>query len=370
MADFSLAPAAAGLIFVFWSLGFSVGSLVARRILAVADAPALLTIGSALACIVCALQDRVGTFPAFLGGFLGLGLLGGAVFTASHTVFGDRFPRQRTSALAILDVVFSLGNMAAPLVIVAIARQGWPWQTFFVVAGSGFAAVAGLFAVRPKPAAARSSALSPNDEPSSDGGGGRVARWLPLAIASFALGAAEWSQNVWFVTYAVDRGLSSDAANVALSCFTVGMILSRLGAVAVRHRRDSALFTTGLFVTATVGVLIIVVSSTEGMVIVGNLTFGAGLGALFPTFLGRAMDGNPKAAATCSTLMIVSLTLGGQAASFGLGVAIERLGTRVAFPSLALFVTAAVIGFETYRRLTREKSDDDLSSGPQDAGST
>ena len=365
VSTFSLSPIQGGMIFVVWSLGFSVGSLAAQRLLNVVGAARLLLAASACAGLSCWLQSHAQSYATFLTVFTGLGSFGGVVFTASHTLFGGLFRRRRPSALAVLDLVFSFGNMSAPLVILAIARSDRPWQSFFGWTGCGFALAAVLFAT----AAAGRSTQSPTSpaadpDPVSEQPPGQAPRFVLLSLASFGLGATEWSQNVWFVTSALDRGLSPATADIALSLFTAGMILSRFSTIALGERRPPDGFIIVLLSLSGLGDAITASASTAGLIVAGNILLGAGLGAIFPVFLARAIDRSPGSAATCSTIMVVSLTLGGQAASLILGAAIARVGMSSAFALVMVFAALMIAGFEGYRRATADTWRRPSSNGP------
>ncbi len=75
-----------------------------------------------------------------------------------------------------------------------------------------------------------------------------------------------------------------------------------------------------------------------------------------PLFLDLAMDGDPASAAAFSAVMIVSLTIGGQIASFTVGTLAEFFGVLAAFPVSFVAVAIMAAGFETFRVLTARRA--------------
>ncbi|MBM7045601.1 MFS transporter [Rhizobium lusitanum] len=355
MEAFSLSPLMAGMVFVVWSIGFSLGSIIAERLLRAYGTIAVLAVLSSITALCAFFQFSVMHAAVFFAIYLALGLCGGAIFTASHTLFGDLFAERRSSALAILDVVFSVGNMAAPLVIVAILRWQWSWQSFYLIAALGFSAISCLFVLQLF--GNRLSAKHKSSSRALEKKTGLEA--LPLlsiaclAIASFALGAVEWTQNVWFVTYALAGGASEELARFSLSSFTAGMIASRLAVIWFDVAGRSVFVLRFMLALALLGELSVVFGGADVPMLTGNFLLGAGIGGLFPIFLGRAMDRHPASSAALSMLMVVSLTLGGQVASFTLGALAEQFGVSAAFLVTLPVIAIMAMAFEASSTTSR-----------------
>ncbi|MGV2071154.1 MULTISPECIES: MFS transporter [Rhizobium/Agrobacterium group] len=352
METFSLSPFMAGMVFVIWSIGFSVGSFAAERLLRAYGTIIVLTLLSALTAVFSLLQFTATVPSLFYAIYLALGLCGGAIFTASHTLFGELFVDRRSSALAVLDVVFSVGNMAAPLLIVAVLSWKISWQSFYLLLTFGFTLITGLFALQLL--GRNAGVFHERADSTMDARTGLnilpLASLVSLAIASFALGATEWTQNVWFVTYALEEGLPQDLARFGLSAFTAGMIASRVFVIWFDGAVRSVAIQRTMLLLALVGETIVIIAATAPLMLLGNVILGAGIGGLFPIFLGRAMDHNPSSSAALSMLMVVSLTLGGQVASFALGALSDRFGVTTAFSATVPIILIMAITFEAYRR--------------------
>lgn len=344
----------AGMIFVVWSAGFVAGSAAAQRLLQAAPAHRLLLVLSVATGAAALAQTQAQSYLVFTALYGALGRFGGAVFTSSHTLYGALYPERRTSALASLDLVFSAGNIAAPLLVVALIAGGLSWRVAFALIGAAFLlcavgfAVAGRLAKRP---AAREAHRreAPADEARPAAEPLDRLRLAALAIGAFGLGATEWAQHVWFVTYALAMGADDVFARLALSAFTAGMVVARVGAIAMGDALRSASWVRFLLLLAVVSHATLVAAPSVPTMLVANLALGLGIGALLPVFLGLAMDGDPARGASFSAVMIVSLTLGGQAASFTIGALAERADVATAYAAAFGAVVIMAVGFETFR---------------------
>lgn len=360
VAELSLSSFEAGLIFVVWSFGFAIGSAAAERLLRLAPAHRLLLVLSAATGVAALVQAEAPSFAIFAGLYATLGLFGGAVFTASHTLFGALFPARRTSALGVLDLVFSGGNIVAPLLVAGLVAADASWRVTFVLIGGAFLVCAIAFAFgggaglgRPEEAApAARGTTQASAQP-------RRLDWpllVALAAGSFGLGATEWAQHVWFVTYAIAAGVDGAFARIALASFTAGMVAARVAAIALGDRMRTALAVRMLLASALAGHAAMPAAPGEAALVASNVALGIGIGAMLPVFLGLAMDGDPARAATFSAVMVVSLTLGGQVASFTVGTLAELTDVRTAFPAAFGAVAIMSAGFESFRILTARRA--------------
>lgn len=344
----------AGMIFVVWSAGFVAGSAAAQRLLRIAPPHRLLLVLSMATGAAALAQTQADTYAVFTALYGALGLFGGAVFTSSHTLYGALYPERRTSALASLDLVFSVGNIAAPLLVVALIASGLSWRVAFALIGAAFLLCAAGFAVAGRLAAgeaaddARREAAPTRTVPRPAAPVDRL-RLAALAVGAFGLGATEWAQHVWFVTYALAIGADDVFARLALSAFTAGMVAARIGAIVMGDALRSAAWVRSLLVLALASHAALVAAPTGPAMLVANLALGLGIGALLPVFLGLAMDGDPARGANFSAVMIVSLTLGGQAASFVIGAIADLAGVPAAYAASFAAVAIMAAGFEAFR---------------------
>ncbi|WP_095588197.1 MFS transporter [Actibacterium ureilyticum] len=353
---FSLGSTQAGFIFFTWSAGFSLGSFGARSLLERTRPDRLLGLLSLGAAICCGFLFLSGSFPQYLSSFALLGLSGGATFTVAHTLISWHFPARRASALSALDVVFSLGNMTSPLLLVALFSAEFSWQTPFVIVAIAFSAAATAFFLLMwstgdvTPPSDTTHTQTPAAPPN------KIRALLPLIIlgmSSFFLGTVEWAQNIWFVSYAIELGVSEAFARISQSLFLFGMVMARLITIFAGNLVHQSGFLRMLFASTMAGNLLIVFVSTPWAFILGNVLMGLGIGAMFPIFLARAMDIDPARSANFSAIMIIFLATGGQVSSVVIGAISDLFSIRQTFVLSTFFSLALVLSFELYRFLTR-----------------
>ncbi|WP_179381789.1 MFS transporter [Jannaschia marina] len=349
---FDLTSTAAGTIFFLWSVGFSLGSFGSRAVLdRVAPLPLLAGLGlcaSAAAVVLHQAPD----YLSFAVAFLCIGLAGGATFTAGHTLIGRAFVRRRVAALSALDIVFSTGNIAAPIAVIALLSAGYSWTLPFLGLAALFALGSGICGLAMVFTAPRGrDADGSEEEDGTDTAGGKVSLGL-LAVASFALGWIEQGQHVWLVSFGISSGQDENVARLGHAAFLAGMLGVRLLAVILDQRMQSALVLRTLFAVIAAGFAILVLGRSPSAYLVGSTMMGAGIGALFPVFLGRATGVDPKGTATFSMVMIVSIAVGGQLASLGLGLLADLGDIVTAFWVNGLIVVLLVLAAERFRHAT------------------
>lgn len=350
IADFALTGTQAGLVFFAWSGAFSIGSFASKPLLERMSPTTLLGFTTAMAAIISIGLFATDQFVIYAAAFAMLGIVGGATFTITHTLIGQTFSHRRVSALGMLDVVFSVGNLLAPVMVVALLAQGFDWQLPFALFAAMFVVLAALFGtlswrLRNDPGIPGQSS-SETDVSST----GRAQGLIALSLASFSLGWLEWGHNVWLVTYAIETGRINELARFGHVTFLAGMIAARLSAIALNDRMQTIWALRTLFALVIGGSLSLSYVHTDMAYLVGTFAMGAGMGALFPIFLGRAMNIDPSRSSTFSIIMIVSLSIGGQFASLSIGALADAFGVTTAFLVNGVFVLALVASFEAFRR--------------------
>jgi fucose permease len=201
----------------------SVGVLAGRlsRRLLLAAGPSLMAVG--LLGIAAA-----GSWPAFLAGFLAMGLGAGIVDAGINALFMDLYTG-RAAMMNRLHVFFAIGALTAPLVVGGVVGSGAPWQLVAVASAVVAVPLAAVLATRRLPP------THPEAE-DADGASGdpaaAVARRrvpLPLVLLALAIGcyvAMELGVSSWLVRYLEDAPL--EVATLALSLFWASLALGRL----------------------------------------------------------------------------------------------------------------------------------------------
>ncbi|MEP2947592.1 MAG: MFS transporter [Lentilitoribacter sp.] len=362
VAAFSLSGTESGMIFIVWSSGFSIGSLGSKYLLDRFKIGAILSGAALLSALFCMFLYLSGDFIQYLTSFLPLGIMGGVSFTAGHTFVGQTFTENRASALGALDVVFSLGNVVSPLLLIVLFSSGFGWKSPFLIASCAFLASAAAYFTL-----FRSATLSSGQELSDDENkdaqqqtSKRKAEQLPiwvLAVPACFLGAVEWSHNIWFVSYAIDIGLDDNISRVSHAAFLAGMIMIRILTIIIGNRIHNVRLVRTLFAMTLMGNLGIIFATNVELQVLSNVIMGFGMGAMFPVLLARAMDVNPQRSSSFSIAMILGTTVGGQLSSLSIGALSDFYPISHVFIVTTLFVVLLIISFEIFRARTRAALD-------------
>ncbi len=344
---FSINGTQSGLIFIIWSTGFTIGSFSAKPLLSKFKFERLLgfvACGSALFAFCLYLSD---SYLQYLLSFLLLGVTGGASFTTAHTFVGQTFIHNRAAALSALDVVFSMGSMVSPLLLVFLFSFAFAWQTPFLLAAFTFLLCAiAYLSIRRK---SEEGDQSHSEDASQAQLPSKIL--LPiavLAVPTFFMGALEWAHNLWFVSFAIDRGVEEDTARIYHSVFLAGMIAIRIITIVIGNRIHNIKLIRVLLAFTLIGNIGIVMADSWSLLIVSSFIMGVGLGPMFPILLARAMDVNPERSASFSVAMVLFITAGGHLASLAIGALADIYSIANTFMFSTVFAILLVISFEYF----------------------
>jgi len=261
-----------------------------------------------------------------------IGMTYSIMFTIGHTLIARLFANRRAAMMGLMDFMFSLGTLTAPLWVVLLFRylDDWRWPLRILAFGLLVIACYSYWA------AARLPALA---QPSRSGARSlsytallRQPLFLLLLLVMIGYGAAEWGQGNWFVSYAVTGlGLQAEQSRLLLAWFTGGMVLSRLGfAVLLRWLTASQLLLL-LGILTVSGALLVKLGATVALLGVGNLLLGLGIGAIFPLMLATVMDLDSDNGPVLSGIASIGSAVGFQFAGLLTGLWAEHAGIVNAF---------------------------------------
>lgn len=356
---FTLSSTQAGFVFIPWSTGFSLGALASKKLLDRYKIEKLLALFAAIATLCCIGLFFCSSFAQFLTIFSLLGAAGGATFTIGHTFIGQTFTTRRVTAISALDLLFSLGNVSSPLLLVLLLSLALGWQfpfLIFAVACSICLIIYAIILLLSHNSAQNEVTKSAKSPSQSEEQQSKIVEKLPLLYLIFPaafLGAVEWGQNIWFVSYSIDSGASETAARVGHSVFLTGMIIVRIIAILMGQLINDARIVRLFFALTLIGNLLIVLTGSYNLHLFGCLISGVGMGAMFPILLARAMEVDPARSASFSVTMILATTIGGQVASLTIGTLADYFGIGQTFLFTTLFCILLIIAFEVFWRRAR-----------------
>src|SRR5690348_399356 len=297
------------------SLGsFPLAGILAATILV---GPVLDTVGAkpvlavALAMVACAvgLMPSLHTYAALAIAALVYGFGGGVLNTATNALVADLSASGRGAALNLLGFSFSLGALAAPLLMSTVGGKFGTASVLHILAIITAVILVPVLVFRfpaPIPRGGTGTRL------------GELLRvlnhpmvWLFGALLFFESGS-ENSMFVWAGKIVAGTFHSGpEHANWALVGLSAAIGAGRLGAAFLLRllgNRRTILLSTAIAVT---GAMVVYTSRAFTVAVLGMVIIGLGLAAIYPTGLGIAGDRFPRQTGTVfGAIMAVSLVGG------------------------------------------------------------
>lgn len=331
-AELALSKSLSGLFFSLMSVGTILGAVLGGKY---AQKFQFLKLFAALALLSACwllLISLVNDWRYLLLLITLIGMTYSIMFTIGHTLIARLFANRRAAMMGLMDFMFSLGTLTAPLWVVLLFRylDDWRWPLRILAFGLLVIACYSYWAAARLPALAqpaRSGAKSLSYTALL-----RQPLFLLLLLVMIGYGAAEWGQGNWFVSYAVTGlGLQAEQSRLLLAWFTGGMVLSRLGfALLLRWLTASQLLLL-LGILTVSGALLVKLGMTVGLLGLGNLLLGLGIGAIFPLMLATVMDLDSDNGPVLSGIASIGSAVGFQFAGLLTGLWAEQAGIVNAF---------------------------------------
>jgi len=286
-----------------------------------------------------------------------LALTCSVLFTIGHTLIARLYTTKRARMMGLMDFMFSLGTLLAPLFVVLLYRwtEDWRWPlrilSLFLLLTASFAWSLGKAQHSPAQMSHHKGSLSYRQVL-------KQPVFFALALMMFGYGAVEWGHGNWFVTYANQGlGFSAEDARLTIAFFTGGMVLSRLSFSLFLRWFSSAQLLMILVSCAFAGALLVKLADLPVLLKLGNFALGLGLGAIFPLMLTAAMDLDSDNGPVLSGLANIGGSIGYQVAALGTGLVAEQIGIALAYwliPTLAcwLFCSASYFAYLLHKKHT------------------
>ncbi|MDP5205703.1 sugar MFS transporter [Alishewanella sp. SMS8] len=261
-----------------------------------------------------------------------VGMTYAVMFTVGHTLIARLFANKRAAMMGLMDFMFSLGTLAAPLWVVVLfwVLDDWRWPLRFIALGLLLLGFYSLYVAKVQPQMA-----SKAEHKGSSLSYVKVLRqplFLLMFLVMIGYGAAEWGQGNWFVSYAADGiGIETEQARLLLAWFTGGMVLSRLGFALLLRWCSPAQLMLLLASLALSGALLLKLSVGLPQLTAGNVLLGLGIGGLFPLMLATAMDIDSENGPVLSGIASIGTSVGFQFAGLATGVWAQQAGILQAY---------------------------------------
>jgi MFS transporter, FHS family, glucose/mannose:H+ symporter len=296
----------AGSLGSFPLAGILVATVLVGPVLDTVGAKPVLAAGLAMVAGAVGLLPSLHTYPALAVAALVYGFGGGVLNTATNALVADMSPSRRGEALNLLGFSFSLGALAAPLLMSTVGGKFGTSTVLHILAiATGIILIPVLVYRFPAPTYA----------------GTRLAEllrvlnhplvWLFGALLFFESGS-ENSMFVWAGKIVAGVFHSApERANWALVGLSGAIGAGRLGAaflLRVLGSRRTMLLSAAVTVT---GAMVAYNSRGFPVAVLGICVIGLGLSTIFPTALGVAGDRFPRQTGTVfGAVMAVSLVGG------------------------------------------------------------
>lgn len=266
---------------------------------------------------------------------VGLGM--GAYDTYINGLVSKRYRETAARPMAVVHAGASLGAILGPLAVHWI-EANHHWSDSFAWLGGFHFLLAGVALLISFPAPTLTHSERTQTRPNA------LAGLLPLSVmAAFYVGV-EASVTVFTLPYAETLGLGSSQGRMGISGFWLGLLLGRLGVLALPRAGEGTLAISGLLAGMLLGVS---VAASLRSLEVAMLCVGLALGCVYPLLIALAGQRNPGAEGTAAGLVAGVGAVGGFAIPLITGVLGDRLGMQLAFASIA--VGCALIGAVAWR---------------------
>jgi fucose permease len=303
--DYVQPDAGVGALYFVSALLFVIGSLASGYVMERLGRGFMLPAAVLVMAAGLGLESVAPGWPVFVVGAGIAGFGSGAVEVGMNGLFLDRFRDARSRALSRLHLCFSLGALAAPLVIGALVQIGVPWRLPFAATGVAVLAVGLLLVTRDlgEPSVARAT---PSD------GAPRVRRVpLPLAFLALAIAcyvASESGVSGWLVRFleAAPIGI----ATLALSLFWAGLSVGRIIASRVGDRFAPIAVATGCGLATGAVLVTAVVVPWIGVSIALFAIAGVVCGPIYPMIMASAGALYPARANVVSGVLTAAAVAG------------------------------------------------------------
>jgi len=360
---------ALGWLMTAWASGSIVGAMQGGRLAQRLPARKLFLNYCGAALVALLLIVFAGNVWLLMLGFFCIAILEAAMVTLGHTTLAHVYtePQARSRVLSLIDVAFSAGNLATPLVVIGLQQfsSNWrlPYQLFFIPL---MAALFLFWLHRPTPTVASPNLAAGQSGPSQTSPASQPLNYpmsylqllrkpvLAWSVAAGTLGGfMEWAQYFWSVSYGINvQHLSPNAARVSLQFFIAGMVASRCWQAFWHSSWTLQEKLWRLNLLALAGLALTVLFPTHGWMpayALGNFMFGLGNGVVFPALLAVMINHMPGQASRLSALLMIGFTLGAQLAGAVLGFAADWLGVHAAYSAL-LMAAAGFVAVTWYLR--------------------
>lgn len=357
-ATFGQNDAGIGLVYLVYALAYASGSFgggslterLGRRLVL---GGAVLVVGLGAAGLGLAPTWAAFVLAAPIAG-AGAGCLDGG----ANGLVLDLYREGRGRAMNLLHVSFSVGALAAPLVVGAIVAGGVPWQAAAIGTGAVVSLLAIAYVIVPMPSGRR--ATDGSAAASSAGPGRRGGRSLAsgplllLGVAIAAYVASEIGVSSWLVRFLEPAPLTT--ATLALSLYWAGLTVGRLVSAVIADRFDHRWFTIACALAMAVLIAAAVLIPALPLRIAAFAAVGVASGPVFPMIVAIGGERYPERSAAVGGSLAGMSVIGATLYPPAMGFMSVTVGLTAAMLGNALLAVACVLALVAFGRATRRRA--------------
>ena len=294
---------------------------------------------------------------AFILATVAIGAGSGCLDGGANGLVLDVYREGRGRAMSLLHMSFSVGALAAPLLVGRLVEGGVAWQAVTIGTGAVISLLALAYAFVPMPSARRGTpGTAPARVPGAERGSSRLltAPLLLLGIAIAAYVAAEIGVSNWVVAFLEPAPLTT--ATLALSLFWAGLTVGRLLSSVISDRFDHVRFT--IVCAIGMGVTIAVASLAPTLPLATAAFFAAGIasGPVFPMIVAIGGDRYPDRSAAVGGALAGMAVIGSTIYPPAMGLLSVTVGLTVAMLGSASLAIVCVLALWAFSRVTGRTS--------------
>ena len=271
----------------------------------------------------------------------------------------DVYREGRGRAMNLLHVSFSVGALAAPLVLGMLVERGVPWQAVVVGTGVAVSTLALAYVVVPMPSGRRSTAAMVTHGFST--AGDRAGRSLlagPLLLLGIAIAAyvaSEMGVSNWIVRFLEPAPLTT--ATLALSLYWAGLAVGRILASVIADRFDHLGFTVVSALGVAVAIAVAVFAPSLPIAIIAFFAAGVASGPVFPMIIAIGGDRFPERSAAVGGSLTGMAIIGSTIYPPAMGFMSVTVGLTTAMLGNAVMAIGCVVALVAFNRATRHGDD-------------
>jgi len=291
-------------------------------------------------------------WAAFVVAALAAGAGAGCLDGGANGLVLDVYREGRGRAMNLLHMSFSVGALAAPLVVGVLVEGGVPWQAVAVGTGAVVSLLVVAYLIVPMPSGRRPTVGAGARVQASRGGPRLLAGpllLLGLAIAAYV--ASEVGVSNWLVRFLEPAPLTT--ATLALSLYWAGLTVGRLVSSVIADRFDHLRFTIACALAMAVAIAAAVLVPVLPLSIAAFAVAGVASGPVFPMIIALGGDRHPERSAAVGGSLAGMATIGSTIYPPAMGLLSVTVGLAVAMLGNALLATGCVLALVAFGRAIR-----------------